>query len=299
MNKRKLLIIIIVITIVTVGLFLFNNKDNTSNKDDRIKVVTSFYPLYFFTSQIGGDKIEVFNITPSGAEPHSYEPTAKDMALIEDGDLLILNGGGLEGWEDNLKNNILDKNKIIIVGDGIINVEKSDPHIWLSPKLAIKIVGKIEERLSYIDPTNSEYYKNNLELLEKKLFNLDLNFTEGLSNCKNKDVVTAHMAFGYLAKDYGFSQTSISGLSTEEEPSTREMIKLSNFVRNNNIKYIFYESLMSPKLSDTIAEETGALTLVLNPIAGLTNNEKISGEDYFSLMKQNLINLKIALECKQ
>lgn len=299
MNKRKLLIIIIVITIVTVGLFLFNNKDNTSNKDDRIKVVTSFYPLYFFTSQIGGDKIEVFNITPSGAEPHSYEPTAKDMALIEDGDLLILNGGGLEGWEDNLKNNILDKNKIIIVGDGIINVEKSDPHIWLSPKLAIKIVGKIEERLSYIDPTNSEYYKNNLELLEKKLFNLDLNFTEGLSNCKNKDVVTAHMAFGYLAKDYGFSQTSISGLSTEEEPSTTEMIKLSNFVRNNNIKYIFYESLMSPKLSDTIAEETGALTLVLNPIAGLTNNEKISGEDYFSLMKQNLINLKIALECKQ
>lgn len=299
MNKRKLLIIIIVITIVTVGLFLFNNKDNTSNKDDRIKVVTSFYPLYFFTSQIGGDKIEVFNITPSGAEPHSYEPTAKDMALIEDGDLLILNGGGLEGWEDNLKNNILDKNKIIIVGDGIINVEKSDPHIWLSPKLAIKIVEKIEERLSYIDPTNSEYYKNNLELLEKKLFNLDLNFTEGLSNCKNKDVVTAHMAFGYLAKDYGFSQTSISGLSTEEEPSTTEMIKLSNFVRNNNIKYIFYESLMSPKLSDTIAEETGALTLVLNPIAGLTNNEKISGEDYFSLMKQNLINLKIALECKQ
>lgn len=299
MNKRKLLIIIIVITIVTVGLFLFNNKDNTSNKDDRIKVVTSFYPLYFFTSQIGGDKIEVFNITPSGAEPHSYEPTAKDMALIEDGDLLILNGGGLEGWEDNLKNNILDKNKIIIVGDGIINVEKSDPHIWLSPKLAIKIVGKIEERLSYIDPTNSEYYKNNLELLEKKLFNLDLNFTEGLSNCKNKDVVTAHMAFGYLAKDYGFSQTSISGLSTEEEPSTTEMIKLSNFVRNNNIKYIFYESLMSPKLSDTIAQETGALTLVLNPIAGLTNNEKISGEDYFSLMKQNLINLKIALECKQ
>lgn len=299
MNKRKLLIIIIVITIVTVGLFLFNNKDNTSNKDDRIKVITSFYPLYFFTSQIGGDKIEVFNITPSGAEPHSYEPTAKDMALIEDGDLLILNGGGLEGWEDNLKNNILDKNKIIIVGDGIINVEKSDPHIWLSPKLAIKIVEKIEERLSYIDPTNSEYYKNNLELLEKKLFNLDLNFTEGLSNCKNKDVVTAHMAFGYLAKDYGFSQTSISGLSTEEEPSTTEMIKLSNFVRNNNIKYIFYESLMSPKLSDTIAEETGALTLVLNPIAGLTNNEKISGEDYFSLMKQNLINLKIALECKQ
>lgn len=310
MNKKYIKIFVILLIILIGVLFLIVNYKNKTPQNDKFKVVTSFYPLYFFASSLGGDRIEVYNIIPSGAEPHSYEPTSKDMALIEDGDLIILNGGGLESWASNLENNILDKNKILIAGENLFTISQEnnddihvsnniDPHIWLSPSLAIKMVNSIEERLSSLDETNKEYYKKNAQFLKKKLLDLDSKFSKDLSNCEMNNIVTSHMAFGYLTKDYGLKQIPIAGLSPEEEPSSKEMIKIIKFVKDNNIKYIFFENLMSPKFSETIANETGAKTLVLNPIAGLTDEDINSKEDYFTLMEKNLSNLKIALQCKQ
>jgi zinc transport system substrate-binding protein len=317
MNKKNVLLILgFVLLVIIVIIALLNFGQKKENNPNKIKVVTSFYPLYFFTSQIAGDKAIVSNITPAGAEPHEYEPTARDIASIEDSNLLVLNGGGLEGWSENVQSNLnKDKTKIVVAGDGLTTktMEEEeheelaeeghhhdgiDPHIWLSPVLAKQMVDKIESGLSLSDPNNSSYYKSNAETLKNKLSILDEEFKKGLVACGSKNIITSHSAFAYLASAYDLNQVSIAGLSTEEEPSSKEMSEIAKFAKDNNVKYIFFESLISPKLSETIAKEIGAKTLVLNPIEGLTEDEIKEGKDYFSEMRNNLTNLKTALECK-
>lgn len=309
--KKFLFIIVFLLFVVLVIIILPSFNKETKNDFLSVKVTTSIYPLYFFTSEIAGNKASVSNLIPAGASPHGYEPTIRDIAKIEDSNLLILNGGGLESWGENIKNNInKDKTGIIIAGEGLATkaTEKEendhdhegvDPHIWLSPMLAIQMVDKITSGLIEVDSNNSLYYKSNAEILKNKLDILNEEFKKGLSICKNKNIVTSHLAFAYLASDYGLKQVSIAGLSTEEEPSSKDMTELVKFVKSNNIKYVFFESLISPKLSETIAKEAGIQTLVLNPIGGLTEKEIKSGKNYFSEMRNNLTNLKTALECKQ
>lgn len=317
MNNKKVLLagsIVLFAIIIIVALLNFGQKEE--NNSPKIKVVTSFYPLYFFTSQIAGDKADVSNLIPSGAEPHGYEPTARDMAQIESSNLLVLNGGGLEGWGENIKSNFnKDKTKVVVAGEGLTtktmeeeeheeHAEEGhhhdgiDPHIWLSPILAQQMIDKIEFGLSEVDPNNSSYYKSNAEILKNKLSVLDEEFKKGLATCGDKNIITSHAAFAYLASAYGLNQISIAGLSSEEEPSSKEMAEIVKFAKDNNVKYIFFESLISPKLSETIAKEIGAQTLLLNPIGGLTEDEINSGKDYFTEMRSNLANLKIALQCK-
>lgn len=317
MNIKKVLFVLGIVlfaVLVIVALLSFNKKEE--NNSSKIKVVTSFYPLYFFTSEIVGDKADVSNLIPSGAEPHGYEPTARDMTLIESSNLLVLNGGGLEGWGENIQSNLnKDKTKVVVAGEGLTtkimeeeeheeHAEEGhhhdgiDPHIWLSPILAQQMVDKIEFGLSEVDPNNSSYYKSNAEILKNKLSVLDEEFRNGLVSCGSKDIITSHAAFAYLASAYGLNQIPIAGLSTEEEPSSKEMAEIVKFAKANNVKYIFFESLISPKLSETIAKEIGAQTLLLNPIGGLTEDEINSGKDYFTEMRSNLANLKIALQCK-
>jgi len=321
MNNKKVLLIsgvILFAVIVIIALLNFGQKE--TNNSPKIKVVTSFYPLYFFTSEIVGDKADVSNLIPSGAEPHGYEPTARDMTLIESSNLLVLNGGGLEGWSENVQSNLnKDKTKVVVTGEGLTtktmeeeeheeheeHAEEGhhhngiDPHIWLSPILAQQMVDKIEFGLSEVDPSNSSYYKSNAEVLKNKLGVLDEEFKKGLATCSDKNIITSHAAFAYLASAYGLNQIPIAGLSSEEEPSSKEMAEIVKFAKDNNVKYIFFESLISPKLSETIAKEIGAQTLLLNPIGGLTEDEINSGKDYFTEMRNNLANLKIALQCKE
>ncbi len=290
------------------AFFLVKNRNpQTSQITDasKIQISTSFYPIYFFVSRIGGDKIEVRNITPAGGEPHDYEPTPQDISAIQDSKLLILNGGGLEAWGDKIKDQLKDKNtRVLVVGEGIANqqVEEEDktiqdPHVWLSPALAKQIAGKIAQAIEEVDPQNKDYYMQNEKHLEDKLNKLDNDYKSGLAGCKSKNIITSHAAFGYLATSYGLKQVSVSGVSPDEEPSAQQLAEVANFARKNNVKYIFFESLVSPKLSETIAKEVGAKTLVLNPIEGLTDNEIKSGASYTSVMEDNLKNLKIALEC--
>ena len=300
--------LIIVATIYAVGKTKTPTDNNlvTNTGFKKPQVITSFYPLYFFASQIAGDKATIFNVTPAGSEPHDYEPTAQDMARIEDGQLLILNGGQLEPWGEKLKNILQGKQiSIITVGEDITNqtvVEDGnkirDPHIWLDPALAKKEVEIIAKGLSNIDPSNKSYYDNNLLTLESKLDNLDQEFKTGLKNCQKKDIITSHAAFGYLATEYGLNQVPLSGLSPDEEPTIQKLAEVSDFAKKNGIKYIFFESLVSPKLSQTIAQSAGAQTLELNPIEGLSDQQIANGESYFTKMESNLTNLKIALECK-
>lgn len=264
--------------------------------DEKISVVTSFYPLYFFAKEIGGNKVQILNITPAGAEPHDYEPTAKDIAAIQNSKLLILNGGGLETWSDNIQKNT-DPKKTLIISVGEDLVTQADPHVWLSPTLAQKMADKIADGFIQKDSANQAYYEANTKALKMKLGDLDSQYKNSLKNCKQKNIVTSHSAFGHLATSYGFTQMPISGLSPDAEPSAKQLAEISDFAKKNDVKYIFFESLVSPKLSETVANEIGAKTLVLNPLEGLNEEELSIGKNYFTEMLSNLDNLKIALKC--
>jgi zinc transport system substrate-binding protein len=288
------------------GLILAINKraneaDQPSNKID---VVTSFYPLFFFAAEIGGEKAAVTNITPAGIEPHDYEPTGRDVALIEGSQMLILNGGGLEVWAESIKDNLKSsKTNIIVAGEGLATAQmeedgekQTDPHVWLDPNLAVKMVDKIAEGYVRADAGNSEYYLSRATDLKKRLADLDQEYRQDLARCQSRDIVTSHAAFNYLAKAYSLDQIPIRGLSPDVEPSAQAISAVVDFARQNNVKYIFFEELVSPKLAQTIASEVGAETLVLSPLEGLPE-DATAEENYFSVMRANLQNLKLALQC--
>ncbi|HTW96672.1 MAG TPA: zinc ABC transporter substrate-binding protein [Candidatus Methylomirabilis sp.] len=300
-----LLLLVVLLIIGGLAYAGFRQNKPTPAAAGKIQVAASFYPLYYFAAQIGGDKAEVMNITPSGGEPHDYEPTAQDIAQIENSRLLILNGFGLEAWGNDIRQNLNPaKTFLVTASDGIISHQLTeegqtmiDPHVWLAPELAKTMVDNIAVGFIKADPANAPYYQNNAAQLKDKLDQLDAAYRAGLANCQLKDIVTSHAAFGYLAQAYGLNQIAIAGLSPDAEPSPEQLAEIVKQARADKIKYIFFESLVSPKLSQTIATEIGAQTLVFNPLEGLTKDEIAQGKNYFTVLQDNLINLQTALEC--
>lgn len=283
-------------------------EDTSSGKS--ISVATSFYPVNFLTKAIGGNLADVVNITPAGAEPHDYEPSVQDRIQIENSNMFVMNGG-VEVWGEKLLTELKQKGIVTVVAgkdaisrnlEGTENQEGmfawKDPHVWLSPKHAKIMAKNILDGYLQADVKNSEAYKKNASDLLQKLDTLDQEYTKALANCKRKDIVTSHAAFGYLSADYGLNQIALAGISPEVEPSAESMAKVVNIVRAKHIPVIFSETLVSPKLSETVARETGAKTLILNPLEGLTSDEISAGDDYFSVMRANLTMLTEALECK-
>jgi zinc transport system substrate-binding protein len=314
MNKKNTIsIFVVAVFILSIFVFFmsgtkkFYDADKRSaGRSSKLQVAASFYPLYYFASTIGGEKAEVYDITPAGAEPHDYEPTPQDIVHMENSRLLILNGGGLESWSDSVKQNLASSNIVVITaGEGLathtIPGERnniSDPHVWLSPVLAEEMADKIADGFKKADPQNSNFYEANVNRLKIDLRNLDGEYKIGLGGCSEHAIITSHAAFGYLGETYGFTQIPIAGLSPDAEPSPKQLADIAKFAKDNNVKYIFFESLVSPKFSQTLASEVGAQTLVLDPIEGLTKEEIAQGGNYFTEMENNLGNLKIALKCK-
>lgn len=300
MSSKKIKLISLLVggvILVGMGFIYFRNSKDMVTMNNRIGVTTSFYPIHFLVSEIGGDFVSVDNLTPAGSEPHDYELTAQDVIKIKKSKLLFLNGGGLEVWGEKIKKNMNNGSpKVITLGEGLM--AEKDPHIWLSPKLMIKMAEKITTELVEVDLKNEEYYQTNLSTLKSKLASLNGTYAKTLENCPRRDFITSHEAFSYLAEDYNLEQVSIAGISPEEEPSIAQLAQVANFAKENKIKYIFFESLVSPKLAETIAKEVGAQTLVLNPIEGLSEEEMAQGKNYLTEMEMNLGNLKKALECK-
>ncbi len=210
--------------------------------------------------------------------------------------MVILNGK-LEAWGDRIKPE-LEKNNtaVVTVSDGLIN--RNDPHIWLAPPLAKQIVSRILDGFMSADPKNSNYYRANATLLEAKLSGLDNEYQDGLANCAHRDFITAHNSFGYIAQTYSLNQIAISGFSPDEEPSVKQLASVAALAKTKKITYIFFEKLVSPKFSETVAAETGAKTMVLDPIEGVTEEDAQKGKNYFTIMKDNLTNLRTALECR-
>lgn len=260
----------------------------------KLNVYITTYPLYDFTTKIAGDRIDATQIIPTGVDAHDFEPSPHLMAELERCDVFIFNGGGLEAWAERVEGSLV-KEGVIVVNTGKGIAKNNDPHIWLSPVRAKQQADKIYQALIKADPKNADYYTQNYEMLAKKFDDLDNKYKNVLSKATSRDIITTHAAFAYLCEDYNLNQVSISGVSPGSEPSPKRMSEIIEFIKESDIRYVFFEPLTSPKLADSIASETGIETLSLDPVEGLTEKQKASGEDYFSIMEKNLENLEKAL----
>jgi zinc transport system substrate-binding protein len=305
-TKVKLLAAAALVLVIVAAIFLFQN---TNQKDSaKLTAVTSFYPVYYFTSEIGGDLWQVENIVPTGVEPHDYEPTPSQMASIEKANIFFMIGDGFEPYSESIEENyenyiFLGADLMTIKGEEEEDEDEDeedhaghhhdvDPHVWLSPILAKQIVNRIADQFSSIDQDRAATYRKNADRLLAELDQLDADYAAGLQTCATRDFYTSHAAFAYLAAQYNLTQNSIAGLSPDEEPSAQKLAQLSAEAKQKNIKTIFFEENVSPKLSETLANEIGAQTLLLSPI------ENPEDQNYFEAMRTNLANLRIALECE-
>lgn len=306
-TQKRTLLVLSLLSILIVGLVIFFQK-GPGNTNSKLKITASFYPLYEFAKQVGQDKVEVTNITPAGSEPHDFDPSPQDLARLVDSKVFIYNGAGLEPWVEKVIPDLRSKSITIVEASQSTNLltlqpeeviePVYDPHFWLDPNVAIKEVGLIRDALVKSDPSNKEYYNKNALLYQEKLGLLAKDFEDSLKDCKRREIFTSHAAFGYLSKSYNLKMVSVSGLSPDEEPSPSKLALVAKLAREIGVKYIFFETLVSPKLSEAVAKEIGAKTLVFNPLEGLTSDEIKSNKDYVSTQRENLRNLKIALECK-
>lgn len=274
--------------------------------DGRLKVMASFYPMYDLARKVGGDKIQVKDMVPAGTEPHDWEPAATDIRNLEDADVFVYNGADLEHWAEDVLDTL--ENQDLVVSEASDGVELldggedhahgdngKDPHVWLDPMRAKQEMANIKDAFVKADPENKDYYEANYEKYAGEFDELDQEFRDGLKDTKSRDIIVAHEAFGYLCNAYDLTQLAIEGLTPDSEPDPAKMQEVIEYAKKYDIHTIFFEELASPKVAKTVAKEVDAVTAVLNPIEGLSEEDIEAGEDYFSVMRKNLEALQKAL----
>jgi zinc transport system substrate-binding protein len=253
-------------------------------------VVAAFYPLAYAARQVGVRDVET--LTPPGAEPHDFELGAQDVRDVRDASLVVYLGRGFQpAVEAALRDRTgpsLDALHGLDLLPGDAEGTAVDPHVWLDP-LRYAEIGRAIARARGL-PGAADGFVSRLDAL-------DADFRRGLSRCSRRELVTSHAAFAYLADRYDLRQVPLVGTTPEAEPSPKDVAALVGEVRASGATTVFFETLVSPKLAETVAREAGATTAVLDPLEGLTRSEIDAGADYFSVMRDNLAVLRKALAC--
>lgn len=262
--------------------------------DGKVRVVAGFYPLAEAAARVGGDRVVVTNLTPTGAEPHDLELRSSDVDRIEAAAVLVYLGGGFQPGVERAAGRAEGRRVDVSTTDEA----GDDPHVWLDPTRMSGIVDRVQEALVDADPAGRAAYEANAAAYRAELAALDGAYREGLAQCDRRLIVTSHAAFGHLARRYGLTQEPITGLSPESEPDPERLSDLAAEARARGVTTIFSETLVSPRVAETLAREAGATTAVLDPIEGLTDDEQARGRTYVSAMRDNLSALRTALGCR-
>ena len=275
----------------------------------KMKVVATVYPVYEVAKQVGGDKISLTMLVPLGAEPHDWEPTAGNLKEIGNAKVFLYSGAGLEPMDKLLTKEVAGKVKTCELsaglellpgtgpqGKGTMATSSYDPHVWLDPVNVYREVDRVVAAFSEADPANKKYYEENGRKFQKQLKNLDEQYKETLKNKVRKNFVSAHEAFGYLAKRYGLVQLGIMGMSHESEPTPETMAAVVTFIKNNHIPVIYTEANSENKVATAIAKETGVQIKTLNTIETITEKQQAEGLGYIKLMEENLKALASGVE---
>lgn len=324
--------ILLLVSLSITGCTAAGDQGGAGAVEDEMLVYATIYPVYDFAARVCGDRARVVQLVPDGVEPHDWEPSPRDMVNLQKAGVLIYNGAGMETWLEKVLAGLKEGGPVPVDcsagiellpvdmhtdthghehasdaghdvhtgghDDGHGHGSNIDPHIWLDPQNASVMVDNILQGMQKADPENVAYYEANARQYQEQLSELDQKYAETLSGAVMRKFIVSHAAFGYLAHRYGLEQVPIRGISPEADPSPARMTEIIKTARREGVKYIFFEALVSPRVSDVIAREAGAETLVLNPLGGLTAGERQAGKDYLAVMEENLHNLSLALGVK-
>lgn len=269
---------------------------------ERLRVTASFYPLQFVAERVGGERVAVTGLTEPGAEPHDLELTPQDVAGLSRAALVVY----LSGFQPAVDEAVAQAGAgaafdaapaadLDLAAPEGEDGHGPDPHFWLDPTRLAGVADALAARLGEADPGGGQAYRAGAARLRGELERLDAQLRAGLASCADRDLVTSHTAFGYLARRYGLRQVGITGLTPEGEPSPADLAAVTRFVRDNDVRTVYSETLVSPAVARTLAAETGARTAVLDPLEGLTASS--AGEDYLAVMRANLATLRKGQPC--
>lgn len=301
-------------------------KGSKVSGESSLEVRASFNTLAHFAGLVAGERAMVFSVAPPGADPHDFEPSARALKDIYDSGVFIYQGAGLDPWAARISSDLRANGVIVLEMAAAMQAELDsprpvrhaldfdldnafdnasdnknkqrgvrthDPHFWLDPVLAASMALHISDALSLADPEGSEIYEDNAFSFIRQIRALDQEFRKGLMPCQLKDIVVSHDAYSYLGRRYGFTVHPISGVSPQDEPSTKRLAGLSELMRTKGIGYVFGEPRSGPRLTRTLAAETGAEVLLLDPLGVLAGDDT-----YLSIMRNNLDLLRKAMRCK-
>jgi zinc transport system substrate-binding protein len=286
---------------------------NPQSGPTKLKVAASFFPLYEFARNVGGNKAEVYSFLPIGNEPHSWEPSIQQIEGLKGTKLFIYNGAGMEAYLSQFMTSGEFANVTFVkASDGITLLKADsaeddkeilaqggmDPHVWNDPIYAEKEVTNIKNAMQKADPVNTQYYEDNANAYLAKLAALDSSIKTGLSHCNKDTFVSFHNAFNYFSNRYGVHDVWITGIAPEQDVPPQDIEKVIQIAKDKGVKVIFSEDLVDPRLANTLASEVGAQVLVLSPLEGINQTEQQEGKTYLDKWYENLHNLRTALECQ-
>lgn len=331
MKGKKIFLIILLLVIVFCFVILIFKSKNKEEVNDKIKVVSSNFASYDFLRAIIGDNknVELTFLMGPGKDSHSYEPSANDLIKIQNSDLFVYVGGGMEKWSDKVLDSLnTDKKEIICIADFVDKIEEKDvdgaeedehheeheedeehenheheegafdEHIWTSPANSIKMVNALEEAMEKIDNKNSAKYKENADKYITEIEEIDNKIQDIVDNKVRERLVFADkMPMQYFIDYYNLKvSAAFNGCSTETEPSAKTIAYLQNKVKEENIPVVLYIELNPGKVANTIANETGAVAMQIQALHNVSLDDFNNGETWVSLMNRNLDVLKKALQ---
>lgn len=307
---------LITLLILTLAFGFFSGCADKSESDNtKINIVSTIFPSYDYAKQICGDAATVEMLLPPGAESHSYEPSAQDIIKIQNCDLFIYVGGESDTWVDDILSSLDTPVKTIKMMDCVTVVDEEtvngmqeenedeheseyDEHVWTSPQNAILITKTMTAAICEIDTKNSEYYRQNSSNYIAQLEELDREFADFFATVTNKTLIFGdRFPLRYFVDEYCLNYyAAFPGCSNETEASAATIAFLIDKVKEDHISTIFYIEFSNHKIADSIAEATNTKTALFHSCHNVSQQELDNGATYLSLMKQNLITLKEAMQ---
>lgn len=311
---KKIIVFLSLLLPLSLVLSACANEEQAPKEKNQLTIYTTVFPLQYFAERIGGKFVDVETIYPPGADEHTFEPSQKDMMKLADSDLFFYIGLGLEGFVENAKKTLKNENVTLVAAADNLHLSEEDehheeeeeagehehehdvnPHVWLDPVYSKEMALVLRDALIQKMPENKAVFEENYQQLATELDELNNEFKETISTAKHKNIIVTHAAFGYWEQRYGIEQISISGLSTANEPTQRELEKIISLADHEGLHYILFEQNVQSKLAEIVQKEIGARALPIHNLAILTKGNISNKETYFSLMKQNLESLNTAL----
>ncbi|MDM5360923.1 zinc ABC transporter substrate-binding protein [Peribacillus sp. ACCC06369] len=314
--KNRALLSLFLVTALFLSACGNTKGESTKKEKDTLDIYTTVYPLQYFTEAIGGEYVNVETVYPPGTDEHSFEPSQKDIVKMAESDLFFYIGYNLEGFVTKAEP-ILSKEGVgtVAIGETVHLDEEEhahedehaheedghdhggvNPHLWLDPIYSIEMAKTIKDQLTKKMPEQEEYFDSQFNKLSEKMKSLDEKFATTIESGRTNKIIVSHSAYGYWEERYGLEQIGVTGLTSSNEPSQKELGKIVTMAEKEDLNYVIFEQNISSKLTEIIQKEMGAKSLELHNLSVLTDKDIEAGEDYFSLMEKNIKTLQTALQ---